>query len=238
MLSDPGDTRPTLAEHEAHKGDFLAVGHTPQDAYRLRHAPRAELATPYGAAGATRSSLEGIPLVPGRSLGDLEDSALGMAADLTALLAMGAAPSLQGAPLNAAPSPGRPAVPGALGPVYQVFRQWNLDERRVNEWRMLVHGAAASEKAGAPAARDPAMRPDPTSAPYASAAPTGEPLANAMGWVPLWRAWLRVASDVTADSSSPAAAQYTPPVALGDGTRVQPSNQALTDSVRFLLDLP
>ena len=35
----------------------------------------------------------------------------------------------------------------ALGPVYQVFRQWNLDERRVNEWRMLVQGGAESEKA-------------------------------------------------------------------------------------------
>jgi hypothetical protein len=160
-----------------------------------------------------------------------------MAADLAVLLAMGAAPSLN-APVSATPSPGRAAVPGALAPVYQVFRQWNLDERRVNEWRMLVRGGAASEKAAAAGARDPAMRPDPANAAYASPAAAGEPLASAMGWVPLWRAWLRVASDVTADSGATTAAAYTPPVALGDGTRVAPTNQRLTDAVRFLFELP
>ena len=47
--------------------------------------------------------------------------------------------------------------------VYQVFRNWNLDRRRVNEWRMLVAGGAVSEKDGHPEKWDPAMLkpPDP-----------------------------------------------------------------------------
>ncbi len=81
--------------------------------------------------------------------------------------------------------PGAPAVAGPIGAVNQVFRDWNLDHRRVNEWRMIVSGGAAREVA-APA--------DPNLA-------DGARVAEAMGWVPLWRAWLRVASDTTQDTS-------------------------------------
>lgn len=239
-LADPGDTLATLADHDAHRSDFVAVGTSRDKAYLLRHTPRVELATSYGGPGSTRSPLDAIGLVPSGSLEDLEQSALGLAADLAVLLALGAAPDVAGAPVLAEPLATAPPLPAALPPVYQVFRQWNLDERRVNEWRMLVSGGAESEKAGHPADRDPAMRPDPAGpgAPYVSSAPGGEALAREMGWIPAWRAWLRVAGDLTADTSATAPMLYTPTVATRDGHTFQPTNAQLTEAVRFLLDLP
>jgi hypothetical protein len=236
-ISDPGDPLPTLDDHEKHKGDFVAVGKSKGDAYLLRHTPRVELVTSFGDLGSTRSPLDAIGLVPAASLADLEESALGLAADLAVLLSLGAAPSLFDGPLTAEFLAGAP-LPGPLTPVYQVFRQWNLDERRVNEWRMLVSGGAESEKARHAADRDPAMRPDPAGAPYASQAPGGESLANMMGWIPVWRAWLRMASDLTSDTNAANAMPYTPSVATRDGHTFQPTNAQLTDAVRFLLDLP
>jgi hypothetical protein len=235
-LADPGDALETLAEHEAHKGDFVPVGKSRDKAYLLRHAPRVELVTGYGDLGSTRSPLDAIGLVPSGSLADLEESGLGLAADLAVLLSLGAAPSVAGAPVPAEPFAPGPALPAAT-PVYQVFRQWNLDERRVNEWRMLVSGGAVAEKLD-PAARDPAMRPDPGGGAYASRVPAGEPITRQLGWIPLWRAWLRVASDLTADTTAATAMPYTPVVATGDGRTFQPTNAQLTDGIRYLLDLP
>src|SRR5207248_6134161 len=115
-----------------------------------------------------------------------------------------------------------------LAPVFQVFRQWNLDERRVNEWRMLVQGGAERDQPD-PAHADPAMRPNPApgAAPYTSAAqsapaappaPTPEAVARALGWVPLWRAWSRMAADVTANTASTEPMSYTPAVGFANGT--------------------
>lgn len=260
-LSDPGDTEETLALHDAHVHDFEQVGTTFDTAYILRHTPRDELVTTYGENGPSVSQLEGIEVVPGQMLGDLEQSAIGTAADLAALLCMAAAPSLAGAaagtngnapaevraPVTAFNPPGRPAL-GNLSPVFQVFRQWNLDERRVNEWRMLVQGGADRDQTD-PVHADPGMRPNPVpgapayvnaaqNAPPAPPAPAPEAVARALGWVPLWRAWSRMAADVTADSASTAPMSYTPAVRLADGTRLQPSNADLTNAIRFLLDLP
>lgn len=260
-LTDPGDTQATLAAHDAHASDFVHVGTTRDAAYVLRHTPRVELVTLYGENGPAASPLDAIELVPSQMLGDLEQSALGLAADLAVLLCMGAAPSVAGSaagtggaapaevrgPIKPADVPGSPAL-ADLGPVFQVFRQWNLDERRVNEWRQLVQGGAVSDQPD-PAHADPGMRPDPRTgaAAYENAAmspvppppaPSPDAVARAMGWVPLWRAWTRVAADITADTSSADPMSYTPVVSLGDGTRVQPSNADLTNAIRFLLDLP
>ena len=59
-----------------------------------------------------------------------------------------------------------------------------------------------------------------------------------MGWLPLWRAWLRMASDLTSDTAAATAMPYTPSVATRDGRKFQPTNAQLSDGVRFLLDLP
>ena len=256
-LDDPGDTQATLALHDAHVHDLVSVGTTHDTAYVLRHTPRGELMSTYGETGPAGSQLQSIELVPGQMLGDLEQSALGTASDLAALLCMGAAPSLAGSaagaggnapaevrgPLAPFQAPGQAPLAN-LGPVFEVFRQWNLDERRVNEWRQLVQGGAERDQPD-PVHADPGMRPAPAgyanaaqSAPPAAPSPDPETLARSMGWVPLWRAWSRMAADVTADSSAQTPMSYTPAVGLPDGTRIQPCNADLTNAIRFLLDLP
>jgi hypothetical protein len=90
------------------------------------------------------------------------------------------------------------------------------------------------------------MRPDTRVAPYvnkaqnappAAPAPAPETVATALGWVPLWRAWSRMATDITADTSAQTAMSYTPTIRLPNGTPLQPTNSDLTNAMRFLLDL-
>ena len=111
----------------------------------------------------------------------------------------------------------------AINPTYQVFRNWNLDRRRVNEWRMIVQGGALSEKGGAADRRDPAMPPLPDT--WRSTSPAGEPIATRMGWLPLFRRWLDMAGRPGQDANS--AGSFRP----GD-----PSNADLSRAVAFLLD--
>ncbi|MEJ8849516.1 hypothetical protein [Variovorax rhizosphaerae] len=114
---------------------------------------------------------------------------------------------------------------GAIGKAWQVLRNWNLDHRRVNEWRMLVGGSAVSEKHGHADHAD-VLQPRMPAALLTPAA-AGEPLSNRLGWSPLFAQWLdmaaRPATDTVADTS----------VAPG-----APSNLALSRAVAFLFDLP
>lgn len=231
-FADPGDAGPA-DDHAAARGRFLHAGDDEASGFPLRHAPRAETSTRVGLDPAGGS--DAFPVVPGAGLGDVETSGLGTAADLAALLVMAAAPVLHGGTVAVADGLHPPLVPAQrdLGEVSEVFRRWNLDERRLNEWRMLVTGGAASEKQQAPAAADPLMRPRAAANP----APDGEPFATAMGWVPLWRAWLRVATDPAADATAAVAMPYTPLVTLADGTRRRLTNAELTLGIRFLLEL-
>jgi hypothetical protein len=113
------------------------------------------------------------------------DALLTHAADLATLLCLGATSHVtaDNDPNNA-----------ALKRAFQVFRNWNLDRRRVNEWRMLVLGGARSEKRGDPASRDFAVH---TEAP---AVQPGEEIANRLGWLPLLRRWFAVARNPSSDS--------------------------------------
>jgi hypothetical protein len=228
-FADPGDAGP-LSDHAATRGRFLRAGKDEASGFTRRHAPRADTASTAGLGDGAA-----FPVVPDAALGDVEATGLGTAADLAGLLVMAAAPVLRGGTVTVSDGVAPPLGPTQrdLGQVSEVFRRWNLDERRLNEWRMLVGGGAASEKQQAPATADPLMRPRATPNP----APDGEPFATAMGWVPLWRAWLRVATDPGADSTAPIAMPYTPPVTLADGTRRRLTNAELTLGVRFLLEL-
>ena len=205
-LADPGDTRADARRARRARGRLRAGRHE-HATTRLPappHAARRSSPPPTGSAARRRTRSRVWPLVPQRHARGSRP--LGARARRR--------PRRAALPRRRA-EPGRRAVvrrsagaaagaPAPLAPVYQVFRQWNLDERRVNEWRMLVQGGAESEKAGRPLDRDPAMRPNPmrprppTRAPRrpASRSPT------AMGWIPLWRAWLRMATDVTADTTA------------------------------------
>ena len=119
--------------------------------------------------------------------------------------------------------------------IHQVFRRWNLGERRSNEWNQIVSGGARSEKRGDATVADPLMRP--YEGGRTSPADAGAAFADAMGWLPLWRTWLRVAGDAGADGEADVAMAYAPIVRLADGTRRRLTNAELTLGVRFLLDL-
>lgn len=148
------------------------------------------------------------------------------AADLAALLCLGGASRLLDPQQRRPGSPGYPG-PGELTRVVQVFRDWNLDRRRLNEWRMLVAGGAVSEKRGRPAEADadPAMlHPDPG---WSFTSPTGERISRQVGWVPLLRRWLEMAR--RPEQKANAETTFRP----GD-----PTNLELSRAMAFLLDLP
>jgi heme/copper-type cytochrome/quinol oxidase subunit 4 len=168
-----------------------------------------------GGSGYERLGAEdamGYPFAPGSPDGELpEDSLMAHAADLAALLCMGAATHLQ----EPAPDP--------RDQVWQVFRNWNLDRRRVNEWQMLVAGGAVSEKEfGHPERRDPAM---PEGAPD-TRTPAGEATATRHGWVPVMRKWLEMHRRGEEQLKTGAARRP------GD-----PTNHQLTEAMGFLLNL-
>lgn len=111
----------------------------------------------------------------------------------------------------------------SLAPVYQMFRNWNLDRRRVNEWKMLVLGGAVSEKAGDPDDPDFAMGAVPPG--WHSSTPEGEATANRIGWIPAFRRWMDMAGRPDVD------------VAAGDSFRAgTASNFELSEAMAFLLD--
>jgi hypothetical protein len=225
-LSDPADeSDPRVPAGDPGRTAFTRLPGNENDAYVLRHAPAAELATTFGLTGPSGGSrFDGVRLVPQTTLGDVEDTGLGAAADLALLLSLGAASRLRSvtaATPDPAQLPGAPAVPGTIDPLTRVFRDWNLDDRRVNEWRMLVTGGATAEDFAPP---DDLLE--------------GERVANALGWVPLWRTWLRMASDPTQDAAAPTAASYVPVVRTADGEELRATNAQLSAGICYLLDLP
>jgi Zinc dependent phospholipase C len=149
------------------------------------------------------------------------------AADFAALLCLGAASRI-------AP-PDAPAVPdGATKPVhrvYEVFRNWNLDRRRLNEWAMIVGGGAASElREGPRIAAESVVVPHAddysgeTDA-FLARRMEGEATARGMGWLPAFRAWIDAASRPGQDMTDERV--FRPGL---------PTNRALGRAVGYLLD--
>lgn len=159
------------------------------------------------------------PLFAGSSL-------LDRAADLATLLCLGTASHMLLPAEQAAVAIGdADQRHAAVIQAQQVFRNWNLDHRRVAEWRMLVGGGAVSEKHGN-ADRADAMQPAlPAALRTLSAA--GEPLANQLGWTTLFAGWLDMAHRPGNDSH--AGDVFTP------GGQ---SNLKLSQAVAYLLNLP
>ena len=226
-LAGPGDLGP-LSTAASLRGSFVRVPTDEDAGLVLREAPRSERSTP---AGTAPGSTDSFPILSEYPATDTE-AGLSAAADLGALLVTAAAPSF-GKVTVADPLP--PLPDPAVGEVRQVFRRWNLSERRVEEWRSLVTGHGATPPPNDPVrdGQNPLIRPQPEG--Y-QPQPVGRDVAEAMGWLPLWRAWLRVAADATADAGSAARHADTPTVAFPGGNR-QPTNQELTQGVRFILDL-
>jgi hypothetical protein len=174
-----------------------------------------------------RVAREGFAYVPASPAGIFAgDTLMERAADLAAVLAMGAAshlltPTERAAVTTGADEDRRPGV----NPVYQVFRNWNLQQRRVNEWQMLVGGNAVSEKRGQPKLPD-AMQPG-VPAGWTALTEGGEKFANQMGWLPLMQKWLDAAGRPGVNSLAD--------TRLHEG---DPTNKELSQGVAFLFDLP
>ena len=229
----PGDVIRAVPEPPASPEERVVVKVTSATEIEVDKPFSAALSGTLGAAGVPcvrvgRLNLEGFRYAPaGNPAGPFAgDSLMERAADLGALLCMGAASHTLSAAERQAVTAGadedrRPAV----NTVHQVFRNWNLNHRRVNEWQMLIGGSAISEKRGAPAAADPLQPSAPSG--FAALTPTGEGIANRLGWVPLLERWLDVASRPGIDSLA------EKPFREGD-----PTNKRLSEGLAFLLDLP
>lgn len=154
-------------------------------------------------------------------------SVMNDAADLATLLCLGAASRLRSSSAPVTPA-------GATTPLHrvsQVFRNWNLDRRRLNEWRALVGGGAVSERRGDYRATEEAAPTDPFDA--------GEALSDAFiaqrrsaertvldrGTLGVFRAWVDMASRQRTDTSSPEV--FRPG---------EESNRDLSRAMAFLID--
>lgn len=228
-LADAGDT----AWHEAAeplRTSFVRVPTRKGGALLLRAAPRVEQSATAGRTAPAATPYLVFPADPTR---DDPGSGLIDAADLAALLVTAAAPSMGTVVVD----DGRPALPvPAVGEVTQVFRRWNLDERRLDEWRSLVTGHGATVPPADPVRGGQNMLVRTHATAYAPQ-PGGRDVAEAMGWLPLWRAWLGVAGDPAANAGDNAIHAGTPQVAFPVGPPRKPTNRELTDGIRFLLDL-
>ncbi|HKJ03551.1 MAG TPA: hypothetical protein VJ997_13880, partial [Longimicrobiales bacterium] len=148
------------------------------------------------------------------------EAVMNHAADLAALLCLGGTTHLLD---DAAKDAARVGTASGLNQAYQVFRNWNLDRRRVNEWKMLVQGGALSEKRGDPTAADPASPVDPG---WTLFTPEGEAVSNRLGWVNVLRRWVDMASRPETDAAADTV--FKP----GD-----PTNLELSRAMAYLLDM-
>jgi hypothetical protein len=154
------------------------------------------------------------------------NSVLDRAADLATLMCLGTASRLLSASESVAVVAGAADLRhGAVRQARQVLRNWNLDHRRANEWRMLVGGNAASEKRGSPGTGDVLQPLFAAGAPTPAA--TGAGTADTLGWTQLLQNWLEVAADPQSDTVADRAARAD-----------APSNLQLSRGLAFLLDLP
>lgn len=202
--------------------------------YRLFHATKPHQAVFMGTSGTFRAAdadaldireaADGFSYVTDPALdGPRPDKLMSRAAEVAALFCMGAAGHV---------------APGVTDSdkVYQVFRNWSLDRRRVNEWKMLIAGQALSDKGGAPEAYDTAMPGGdlapaagwtaPVNADAPSVIAEAEATALELGWINVmedWLAALEAGQDMTAAST-------------GDPSERPP--RALSRAMAFIFDAP
>jgi hypothetical protein len=183
--------------------------------------------TPYDRIG--RSTLEGFRYLAAANSTPVGvfsgETLIDRAADLGAILAMGAVSHLLTDAERRAVGGNTQDTRPAVNRVYQVFRNWNLNHRRMNEWRMLVLGNAVSEKRGVP--RDPDSLQPGVPVGWTSLTASGEETANLVGWVPLVAKWLDVARRPGVNSLANESFR------AGD-----PTNRKLSEGIAFLFDLP
>lgn len=241
VFAGHGDFEEDASEKDITNGlaEFRDLGDADEDdAYMLYHAPKPYQAIHFTPTGSFVAGTEKQQRKIGGERGyryvvdinseaaDTSDALMAQAADLGALLCLGAVGRMQ----DPVPGPDR---------LYQVFRNWSLDRRRINEWRMLVAGKARSDKAGGPGSYDPAMPQgadgpaDPgawqsplAASPHADALEMGESTARGFGWIPTLREFSRLLQedlDLTSTDTDP----VRPDV---------PAPQAVARAMAFLVD--
>lgn len=224
-------------------GDLLLVGNQAREVVAIRSDTDLDVDVPFDPPITTatdnarvtlgRERLEGYKYIPRAATAQAVGggAVMDFAADFGALLCMGMAAHMlpQGERTisdltGKQPFVGTGAIDDQVGKVYQVFRNWSLDRRRLNEWRMIVAGGAHPEKATANEYDAAMVQPQPGDWKPADVVQAGEPVSRAQGWVPVLRQWL--ARAVPADATSNAA-----------GANGSASNLSLSQAMAFILDL-
>jgi hypothetical protein len=220
---------PTLFTSFFMPGDKISVGGNVRNITALIGDSTLTVDTPFPATAASdyfrmpTEFSDGYELVPSPAASLMSgESIMDHAANLAVLFCLGATTHLL---TDAERTVAANAAPAPVNKVVQVFRNWNLDERRLNEWKMLVAGDATSEKRGAPQDADRLLPDLPDN--WTLQSGHGEPVSNKLGWVPLLRRWADVAR--RPGESSKARVSLRP----GD-----PTNLALSRALAYLLDMP
>jgi hypothetical protein len=237
-----GDTLSTQAGRRAESAKFKELGNDADSDFILHHAPKPMRAIRFAPSGpienpfdidegdlVPRESEDGYLYTHDQLAGRSSETIMSYAADVSAFLCLGGANLMN---------------PAAPTPVYQVFRNWSLDRRRINEWKMLVAGGAFSEKPNGPATYDAAMLhgrfapadpaawrhpiSDATAGGSEAAAIEGDATMRKEGWVQLLRKWLELERQPDQNLTDPNARLFPD----------WPTNQQLSRGLAYLLDLP
>jgi len=245
VFADHGDTKTGRVDHDRKAAKFEQLGTSADDSdYHLYHAFKAEQAVRYGHKGAVapernlgatnpisnRVEEEGYHYLHAPESAETTETLMSYAGDFGAILSMAAITHMT---TNLRDSQSK-----KVDKVYQVFRNWNLDRRRVNEWRTLVAGGALSEKGSSRSGYDNNMlggtlRPDNHESwqealrhSSQAAFEEGEKTSRELGWVNVVREWMDV-------SATPG--QNT--LGLTSKKPGNPSNLALSRAMAYLFDL-
>ena len=245
VFADHGDEEDGRADHDEEAAKFKKLD-TSADAsdYYLYHAYKAAQAVRYGEKGAVPPERnlggaspivnvvedEGYNYIHNPETAEATETLMSYAGDFGAILSMAATTHMT---TNL-----RDSQNNNVNKIYQVFRNWNLDRRRVNEWRTLVSGGALSEKGSDRSGYDSKMlggilRPsnheswqEALLGSSQAAFDEGEQTARQIGWVKVMREWMDVSG--TAGQNPLGATSLKPG---------NPSNQALSRAMAYLLDL-
>jgi Zinc dependent phospholipase C len=238
-----GDTESTQAKRREESAKFKELGsnsdsdfilhHAPKPMRAIRFAPSGPMANPFDLdeGDLVSKEVDDGYLYPHDQLeGRSSDTIMSYAADVAAFLCMAGASRMDPA--------------GTLPPVHQVFRNWNLDRRRINEWKMLVAGGALSEKPDGPATYDATMlygqfapadtaawfhpMSDATMGGSEAAVREGDEAMRKEGWVRLLRRWLELERQPDQNLIDPAARLFPD----------WQTNQQLSRGLAYLLDFP
>lgn len=243
-FGDNGDGEKNQQDHDSEAPKFKKLGTSADNTeFILHHAYKAAQAVRYGEQGAVppERNLEGafpITFDPDRegykyihnpTRAQASEALMSRAGDFGAILSMGAVTHMV--------SGLQDSKNNSVNKIYQVFRNWNLDRRRVNEWRTVVAGGALSEKGASRSGWDdnmlgnnlrPADHATWTEALLGSsqaAFDEGEQSARQLGWTDVVREWMEVSRTAGANTLD-----ATPRPG-------KPSHQALSRAMAYLFDL-